>query len=61
MIAIGISQEEIYVDKGNIQIKVMTPTQAKPEIVEILEGIIRPKYSEFLYTIWRVDINVQVI
>lgn len=36
LIATGIDQEEIYVDKEKHQVKVTIPAEAEPEIQEIL-------------------------
>ncbi len=36
LIATGIEQEEIYVDKEKNQVKVTIPAEAEPEILEIL-------------------------
>ncbi len=36
LLATGIEQEQILVDKANKQVKVVVPATAAPEIVEIL-------------------------
>ena len=37
LVATGIDQEEIYVDEGKRQVKVVFPATIEPEIVEILD------------------------
>ncbi len=37
LLATGIEQEQILVDKRNKQVKVVVPAAAEPEIVEILD------------------------
>ncbi|HEC05934.1 MAG TPA: hypothetical protein ENJ12_03730 [Thiolapillus brandeum] len=36
LIATGIEQEQIFVDKDNNQVKVIIPAEAEPEILEIM-------------------------
>ena len=36
LIATGIEQEQIFVDKDNKQVKVIIPAEAEPEILEIM-------------------------
>ncbi|WP_457667363.1 hypothetical protein [Thiolapillus sp.] len=36
LIATGIEQEQIYVDKDKNQVKVIIPADAEPEILEIM-------------------------
>lgn len=37
LIATGIEQEQIFVDKDNNQVKVIIPAEAEPEILEIMD------------------------
>ncbi len=37
LVATGIEQEQILIDKDTKQVKVVVPATAEPEIVEILE------------------------
>ncbi|NOY13053.1 MAG: hypothetical protein GXP51_05035 [Deltaproteobacteria bacterium] len=36
LLGAGIPQDKFFVDDGKLQIKVITPTDSKPEIVELL-------------------------